>query len=161
MKQRFELFAFFLLSVLMVYPARAETCADVEITRQAISCIESKMASGASIPSNMVVFFRAGVCPPGWEPDDQVRGRYVVAVNAPGEVGAIVGEALADKENRATGQHSHPFVDRYNKHAASDGYLSGGGSSGSHPFDKTTGGVPGAKPGTNAPYVQLLACKKL
>jgi len=55
----------------------------------------------------------------------------------------------------------HPFVGRYNKHNASDGYLDGGGSSGSHPFGKNTSGVFGAKNGTTSPYIQLLACKKL
>lgn len=161
MKKGISIFACLLLSLFPVTAVLAETCSDEEKTREAIACIEAKMASGVGTPSNMVAFFRANACPSGWESDDQSRGRYIVAVNAPGEIGAIVGEALADKENRATGQHSHPFVDRYNKHAASDGYLSGDGSSGSHPFDKTTGGVPGAKSGTNAPYIQLLACKKL
>lgn len=112
------------------------------------------------VPSGLIAYFESPECPTGWRPADSVRGRYVVGVNAPGELGGVVGSSLRDKENRATGQHKHQYVDRYNKANAAEGYLSGGGSSGSAPFDKTTYDIAGAVDGTNAPYIQLLACIK-
>lgn len=142
--------------------ALAASCADSKTTKQAVICLEARIAAAArsSLPEGMLAFFRLASCPPGWRPADDVRGRYVVAVSAPGALGATVGTPLTDREDRPTGQHSHPFRDRYQTPNSSEGELLGGVVFGSYPYNRNTKGVPGAKEGTNAPYIQLLACTK-
>jgi hypothetical protein len=89
-----------------------------------------------------------------------------------------VGTALSDQEDRPTGQHTHGVNDPGHVHAV--GYdteqlantgntiggtrMFGGTNSASENSDIAFTGITiqaaGLVPGTNAPYVQLLACRK-
>lgn len=124
-----------------------------------------------AMPKGMVAFFNLEECPRGWDFYAGAEGRYVVGIlqgsrsQQKESVGKTAGERLGDLENRSTGSHSH--------------LLSGAvitGCSPGNPVNVQTGscqpndhGVSvvagtaassGGPDGTNAPYVQLLACEK-
>ncbi len=60
-----------------------------------------------------MVFFNLAACPAGWMEFTAGQGRAVVGVGSLGTVGAQVGAALADQENRAhthvTPTHMHSY----------------------------------------------------
>jgi hypothetical protein len=131
-----------------------------------------------------VGFFDLASCPTGWSEYVNARGRYVVGLQPGGVGGAQVGTPLSPQQNRIVGQHSHGITDPGHSHG-----INGSGASlrvpnaivsfnGRGPISTlppapnafTTGIMPantgvqvqsaGGTPGTNAPYVQLLACRK-
>jgi hypothetical protein len=138
----------------------------------------------AVAPGGAVMFFDLASCPAGWTAYENARGRSLVGLQGGGALGATVGSALGDQENRAVGQHSHGVTDPGHGHnvlgsgaalrvPASVISFAGRGAMATlepstGPFD--SGIVPGptgitvdpsgAVGGTNAPYVQLLACRK-
>lgn len=142
--------------------------------------------SAAGVPQGAVMFFNLAACPTGWTELTQARGRYIVGLPSatgtlPGTPGTActddtncVGTALANKENRPVGQHSHPITDNGHDHQLSIGggvvsaqINSGGytvvlwGTSYTFPQKSLiTVNSTGQTPGTNAPYIQLLACQK-
>ena len=139
----------------------------------------------AVAPAGAVMFFDAAACPSGWTAYEPARGRYLVGTPAGGTAGALVGTPLGDQENRAVGQHAHGVTDPGHSHEIrgsgaalrvpssvvslagrltglqnvppSDGAFTSG-------IIKANTGVTvdpaGGVAGTNAPYAQLLACKK-
>jgi hypothetical protein len=138
---------------------------------------------GSAAPG-AVGFFDLAACPGGWSEYTDARGRYVVGLPPGGVRGATVGTALSAQQNRVVGQHSHGVTDPGHSHS-----VNGTGSSlqvpnaivsfnGRGPISTlppaptafNTGIMPantgvsvqsaGGTPGTNAPYVQLLACRK-
>ena len=137
------------------------------------------------VPSGTLAYFSLSECPLGWEVSQSAIGRYIVGVSANGELGATVGTRLSDRENRATGKHSHSpkdgagrltartFVGHGDAATSNGGVQSSGGDCCNYrEFD--TQNVPvqaspmpdgastsGDVAGTNAPYVQLLACTKV
>lgn len=134
-------------------------------------------ASAASVPSGGVVFFGGASCPAGWSEYTKGRGRYLVGLPSGGDPGAEVGTALDNQENRATGKHSHVVDDPGHQHAV--GYDTdrlenlGNIIGGTRQFGTVNGtemselaftGITiepsGTVAGTNAPYVQMLACIK-
>ena len=138
------------------------------------------------VPANAVLFMPATSCPTGYTEYTTLRGRYVVGLVANGTSAATVGTALTNTENRAVGQHTH--TQNAHNHGITDTghthtYLEHGGTI--SPFTETgtvwgnasgttgssTTGITinnrtatnqnaGSVTGTNAPYVQLLACQK-
>jgi hypothetical protein len=143
-------------------------------------------AAGADAvaPAGAVMFFDQAACPAGWTAYDAARGRYLVGTPSGGAASAVVGTALGDQENRAVGQHSHGVTDPGHGHQ-----LRGSGAAlrvpssvvsfagrtlglENLPVSNTfnSGILPevtgitidpsGSVPGTTAPYVQLLACRK-
>ena len=126
----------------------------------------------SALPRGMVAFFSVAECPRGWAAFENARGRYVVGLREGGTLGAIVPETtpLSDKENRPVGGFRQ------------DVGLLGLGGCGS--ATTVTTQYPGADgracvpndhglgvylipaidthqpEGTNAPYVQLLACER-
>jgi hypothetical protein len=132
----------------------------------------------ATAPAGAVMYFDLASCPAGWSDFAAGRGRYFVGVPVGGTPGAAVGTALSDQENRPTGQHTHAVIDPGHVHAV--GYdteqlantgntiggtrMQGGSNSGSENSDLAFTGISianaGAVAGTNAPYLQLLACRK-
>ena len=145
-------------------------------------------ASGSGgTPAGMVAFFDAASCPSGWSEHAAARGRYVVGLNPGGALGGTGGSPLGDREDRAAGQHGHTIQDPGHSHAVWQvGYrlrvpgtnsLAGntgfpqtllppaeGDNAVRNPIQLGTTGItvnPNSAPaGTNAPYVQLLACRK-
>jgi hypothetical protein len=131
----------------------------------------------ATSPAGAVMYFDLPSCPAGWSDFDAGRGRYLVGMPVGGTPGAAVGTALTNQENRATGQHTHAVndpghfhnVDYDTERLANMGNTIGGtsmfgtnsGTEGSHPaLTGITIANAGAVPGTNAPYLQLVACRK-
>jgi hypothetical protein len=137
----------------------------------------------ASVPPGAVLFFNLEACPAGWTEFLAAQGRYLVGLPPHGTAGAAVGTALADREDRPVGQHSHGVNDPSHSHGFFDLFLKtqppqfglpGSIASGAnlrtdsasteHSTSTATTGITinaaGAISGTNAPYVQLLACEK-
>ena len=132
----------------------------------------------AVAPSGAVMFFDLASCPDGWSQWDQALGRYLVGTPSGGTVGATVGTALSNQENRPTGMHTHGVNDPGHLHGV--GYdteqlanlgntiggtrLSGGTDSAikntATAFTGITIQNAGSVAGTNAPYVQLTVCRK-
>jgi len=127
-----------------------------------------------SIPSGFVGFFNTTTCPTGWNEMQEAVGRYFVAINTTGTLGATAGTALNDSEHRIVGNHTHGITDPTHQHALSGhanegatGLASARSSSGQGQFPlqgaastgitvNNTGNVSG----TNAPYIQVLVCVK-
>lgn len=116
-------------------------------------------AAGGSVPAGAVMFFNLASCPAGWAELTSARGRYIVGLPLGGTLAGTDGTALSDLEDRPTGQHSHTFSVR----------SEGGGAGLGDPTYNNPGAVmatpstssAGSVAGTNAPYIQLLACQKL
>jgi hypothetical protein len=133
--------------------------------------------SSAAAPAGAVMFFDAATCPLGWSVYDAGRGRYLVGLPDGGAAGATVGTALTDHEDRPTGQHTHSVIDPGHSHSvpydnemvANVGNTIGGTqrvgvdsstAATSVDFTGITIAPAGSVAGTNAPYVQLLVCRK-
>jgi hypothetical protein len=128
-------------------------------------------AGGGGVPSGAVMFFNLASCPSGWTELTTARGRYVVGLPASGSLAGTAGTALSNLENRAVGQHTHGITDPGHAHTytppvytstgsgSSKAGVGGATSTSSNPTGisiQNTGTVAG----TNAPYIQLLACQK-
>jgi hypothetical protein len=121
---------------------------------------------GRAVPTGTVAWFNAQGCPAGWSRADELAGRYAVGTPPGGQVGLTVGQALVNGENRPTGDHSHVVPESLIGLGGDGGDIAttGGG------IRRTTGAMATGSPvvatgesvrgGTNAPYVQLLACRK-
>ena len=125
----------------------------------------------SDIPAGAVAFFNAEACPPGWAEFMLARGRYIVGLPLNGTLTGVQGIALSNLEDRPVGRHTHEVDDPGHDHWYTPPVLTSTGSGGS----KAGVGSPiktskdptliqiveaGDTPGTNAPYVQLLACMK-
>lgn len=131
----------------------------------------------------VVLLFDSSSCPRGWTELPAAAGRYLVARPAGGIVGGTAGTALSDLENRAVGRHEHGVSDPTHLHGYSDAWgWEGASDTGTirRPLfdfrddDGFNPDVPalaagatgvevnpaGAVSGTNAPYIQLLACRR-
>jgi hypothetical protein len=135
--------------------------------------------TNATLPVGTVSYFNLTTCPAGWTDFTNGRGRYIVGMNPGGSLNVQVGTALADKGNRAVGQHTHAVIDPGHRHTVDydtemlanlgntiGGTKQVGGTDDGHKLTSLTQtGISianaGSVPGTNAPYVQLLACRKL
>jgi hypothetical protein len=131
----------------------------------------------STAPQGAVMFFELTSCPTGWTELASARGRYILGRPSGGLLSAQVGTPLNDQENRAVGQHNHgsTSTDGVHTHTVVSGPLSGAGgaaldsglstmpsgtstsASGNHAHSTSNAGTV---VGTNAPYLQLLACKK-
>ncbi len=128
-------------------------------------------------PSGAIMFFDLSSCPTGWTELTTAGGRYIVGKPSGGTLGAIVGTALTNSENRAVGQHTHTFTGNalpVHSHTVPSGYKAnsqhglyqnqgnsaGGTSSVSAGTPSGTNADAGSVAGTNAPYIQYLVCKK-
>lgn len=143
----------------------------------------------SDIPSGAVMFFNLASCPTGWSESSVFQGRYLVGKPNNGTLGATVGTALTDKENRnITGNHTLTTAEmpahQHLMYSQQDfdtkfavAFLSGAaqtpaGTGGAFAFtndNPSTGLTGGNGPhnhnissvaGTNAPYIQLLVCQK-
>lgn len=128
--------------------------------------------TSSDIPSGAVMYFNLAACPTGWTELLFARGRYLVGLPSGGTRGGTAGIALTNLENRPVGQHNHQITDQGHAHNI-DTWDAGGGSGISRSDDKhidtrgthaSTTGITinnaGTVAGTNAPYLQLLACQK-
>ncbi len=139
---------------------------------QRLEALESKPPPTIppSTPQSQIALFDLGSCPSGWKEKESVRGRYLVGMVLGGKPGSSIGTALSLNENRPAGPHSHAYSDDSVGYKVSAGRYEGlrtefrGDSSVSlyHRQGTTTVSVsPAAPGGTNAPYIQFLACEKL
>lgn len=129
-------------------------------------------SDSSGIPTGMVAFFAVASCPTGWAEYTAMRGRYGVGLVSSGTLEGTTGTALTNTENRAVGQHSHSVTDPGHTHVYSQmvntgsGFISNGSAIDGSPTSTSsaTTGISiansGSVAGTNAPYIQLLACKK-
>jgi hypothetical protein len=144
--------------------------------------------TGGSDPSGQIAYYALSACPAGWSPYDAGQGRYIVGLQSGGTLEGTAGTPLANQEDRPTGQHNHTLHDPGHHHRIMQAspILVGGnvvpsrvmGTTSSSQLtqlpdnpgalqqaisDETTGitiDPAGGVPGTNAPYLQLLTCKK-
>lgn len=128
------------------------------------------------VPGGVVAFFMRPSCPQGWQDDEKYQGRYLVGIHSDQieQLGKPVGEALKPGESRPAGQHTHEMTGyelsgsgdqiQYNPPRVQRGgepyhpLMTKGLSSTTLKLLKDKQQVP---EGTNAPYVPLLACRKL
>jgi hypothetical protein len=148
----------------------------------------------APLVAGAVMFFNLDTCPPGWHELTEARGRYLVGLPDGGTLGATVGTALSDSEDRPVGRHTHDYSDPGHDHSINDpghrhytpsvlragttwgdetglphfassisGQYTDYSTTGISINSRTTGitiNYTGSVSGTNAPYMQLLACEK-
>ncbi len=121
-----------------------------------------------------VMAFDIDTCPRGWEKFTDADGRYIVAVINSSNTGDITGTKLTDLENRQVGKHNHSVTDPGHKHIiqtglAETGSFMDGNNSGTQSSNDTLFATPssylsidnaGSITGTNAPYIQVLWCKR-
>lgn len=129
---------------------------DLSALRDRVANIEA--AAAAIVPRQTVAYFDGQACPPGWEAIQAAMGRYIVGLQPGGQLEATVGQALTNKEDRPTGAHSHPIS------ATGVGGHGAGLQGGNDCCSLTTVPISGTGSigveGTNAPYIQLMACRK-
>jgi hypothetical protein len=137
------------------------------------------------VPAGAVMFFNLGACPSGWDEFTQARGRYLVGLPASGSLASPVGTALSNLENRPVGRHDHGSFAQPHAHSLSvaegvgsanpansettlmvtesttdqRGMFTGNWNDTTGVTDKFANGQSMVA-GTNAPYIQLLACRK-
>ncbi len=131
---------------------------------------------GDSLPKGTISFFNLSACPDGWAEKTELKGRYPLGLPSSGTLGQSVGASLINGENRTVGQHSHGVTDLGHNHPGLVA-VAGQGWGGGGPSDYWIGGPlrggviektntnisiqnSGSVVGTNAPYLQLLACEK-
>jgi hypothetical protein len=134
--------------------------------------------SDAVAPAGAVMFFALASCPAGWTEYTAAQGRYMVGLQPGGTLEKTDGTALTDGEDRPVGKHTHSVTDPGHTHDLSANPILVGGNVTSQRLQGTQSlaynqplttapaftGISidpaGAVDGTNAPYIQLLACKK-
>jgi hypothetical protein len=137
---------------------------------------QARTSTPGPVPHDGIVFFKKHSCPSGWTTFNEARGRYVVGLNPGGILDRTVGIRLLDGANRATGAHVHsapPSSNQWGYDKTPEdmtqprrplfGFRPDDAFDPSSNQTAVVGTVPapvGSIPGTNAPYVQLLACKK-
>lgn len=132
--------------------------------------------SSGGVPAGTIAFFNLATCPTGWtDRTATIGGRYVVGKPSGGTLTGTRGTALSDLEDRPVGQHNHTVNDPGHSHKMGS-YLPNtlaAGANTSYPALDGTGpqvseakatGITldssGSVAGTNAPYIQYLACEK-
>ncbi len=128
---------------------------------------------GANVPTGAVMHFNLSSCPSGWSSLVAAEGRYMVGLPSGGSLGASVGNALTNLENREVGRHTHVVNDPGHAHGIEQIVGTGGvnwgisrnpsGTTFNDSSTESTGIVlsnTGDINGTNAPYLQLLVCEK-
>lgn len=134
--------------------------------------------SDAVAPAGAVMFYATATCPAGWTEYAPAAGRYIVGVQPGGTLEKTDGTPLTDGEDRPVGKHTHSVTDPGHTHGISANPILTGGNvtsqrvqgtaslaynqplSTAAAFTGITIDPAGAVDGTNAPYVQLLACRK-
>ncbi len=126
-----------------------------------------------AVPQNTVSWFDLVKCPQGWTKFSSMDGRYIVSIGT-GSTNISVGNSFTtDGEEREVGKHTHSITETEHAHIVessdfkeTDGVL----------FDKTNStpftnrqtessivgmsvSQEGSTEGTNAPYINLLACQ--
>jgi hypothetical protein len=135
-------------------------------------------AKSGGEPSGAVGFYASSSCPSGYSVYEEARGRYLVGLPDGGRLAAPVGTALSPEENRPVGKHDHAITDPGHSHDVGSRQAINTGNVASHtvqgnastvandqiPTSAATTGITvspaGAVDGTNAPYLELLVCKK-
>ena len=123
------------------------------------------------IPQGTIAFFALDRCPTeaGWTEFEPLRGRYAVGVPASGQAGLLVGQALTNGESRPAGARLHQY--EYQRTVGANVGSGAGPVAAGKDYDRFSvkgeaglalarAGDEQLKSGTNAPYVQLLACRK-
>jgi hypothetical protein len=147
----------------------------------AVLSVNATPARAAEIPAGAVMFFNLESCPAGWGVLAGAQGRYLVGLTHGGNLGAQVGSALRNREERDVARHTHAVTDPGHSHTIYSvvDKDTGGQSGGSQPYFRrmqTANDAPsitktgttgitlkpaGETSGTTAPYLQLLVCQKL
>lgn len=134
----------------------------------ALNADNSNRIGGGDVAGIIALF--DGPCPGGWSEYTAAQGRYVIGLPPGGTIGATVGTALGDQENRPVGQHNHTVNDPGHMHhpnstgpGSGSGYLVTGTTYDNWTSSSVTTGITigsaGSVAGTNAPYLQLRYCK--
>lgn len=119
--------------------------------------IKQEIVSAAAFPKGVVIAMESESCPSGWRTYRDAQGRYLVGLNSGGRLGAIVGQALSNQENRAVGMHSHSYT---HQSVGGNGDFIAYGRGAHRNTSELSTGSSGDAEGTVAPYVQILFCIK-
>ena len=126
-----------------------------------IDKIADSGGNASSMPSgSLLILARTETgCPAGWKEFEEAFGRYLVGAAERKDVGKDVGIRLDPLEDRATGKHSHSYVDYA---PIGNGKKIRGGVGG---YDRKKlaedTGEAGDKDDTNAPYRTVFYCEKI
>ena len=143
---------------------------------------DGSLLTGISgIPAGLVSFFNLTSCPTGWTELTTARGMYIVGLPLSGTLAGSSGTALTNLESRPVGQHNHSASQGTHAHSilvagsgalgtrwvvGNGGYTNSGWDLGQGELTSVVSSGPitignaGSVAGTNAPYIQLLACQK-
>jgi hypothetical protein len=170
-KLAFAFLAFFLGSIKL---SLAADCTD-SITKdnpapfaelvKCVAALENSVGKITPLPTDTIAFFFLDKCPDNWTDEPRLAGRYAVGLMSGGELGKEVGTKLDPSEDRAAGAHVHKhntvvMADRYPPAGANVQFRNPGGGLQPQGGWVTDAGTD-LKPGTNAPYVLLRACRKI
>lgn len=135
---------------------------------------KASSGGGDSLPKGTIAFFNLPLCPSGWTEKTELKGRYPIGLPNSGTLGQSIGTALTNGEDRPVGQHNHGVTDPGHGHVLNYMRYDIAGGLGGDAYRHQSGGVStdiaytgisiknsGSVAGTNAPYLQLLACEKL
>lgn len=165
----------FVVSICLLFPLSTYAETTLKDLEKIVALQQARIAKlENSFPIGTVIHIEANSCPSGWTQFSKANGRYIVSANA--DIGKTVGTALTNGEVRPTGAHTHAITDPGHRHLIgplfrdshfADNNLPPRGSNAPVQGQiKTDASKTGIKvnssgiAGTNAPYIQLLACQK-
>lgn len=167
--------------IVFTKPLEATNCAaklpDRNISSGLLAeCLKEKEVEIATlrqqaVPSGTIAYFDRDKCDAGWHSVTKLVGFYVVgAPEGSPDIGQRIGTKLDPNESRPAGAHVHYFEDYFTGPQPQGGIAAPGGND---QYDnrnvkgkwtqetKAQSDTKSKLPeGTNAPYVQLLACAK-
>src|SRR5438309_739496 len=114
----------------------------------------------ASVPivfSTATLLIDTGSCPAGYTELTALRGRYPVGVPSGGTMAATVGTPLTNSENRPAGAHTHSVLGTTQGIGGLTNAITQASTNNDQNSSTDNGGLVA---GTNAPFYQVMFCKK-
>jgi hypothetical protein len=110
-----------------------------------------------AFPPGAVSFFRKVACPTDWEFFPAAHGRAIIAASEGLPRGSLIGEPLAQGENR---EHEHAVSAMVDVPVTEIAGIEGGGNDGMTPAGMYAFSSVSSRTAADVPYTRLLTCKK-